>query len=151
MAGMTKECSKCGANFQTTSMKSAMWEHTCHKCHGRRRQMAAERHTLKSHNNLESSLRREMESLALKVSNIDILISAEVSNMMQNMTDNDIYVALKTTVDNRLNSLETKMEEKLSEQFAKMEEENKKFREKIQKQILILNNKLVRVMQEREE
>jgi len=149
--GMTKECSKCGASFQTTSMKSAMWEHTCHRCHGRRRQMAAERHTIRNQNNIESSLRREIESLALKVSNIDILISAEVSNMMQNMTDNDIYVALKTTVDNRLNSLETKIEESLSKQIAKMEEENEKFREKIQKQILILNNKLVRVMQEREE
>tara|TARA_R100000734_G_C3299895_1_gene90667 strand:- start:768 stop:1109 length:342 start_codon:yes stop_codon:yes gene_type:complete len=113
--------------------------------------MAAERHTIRNQNNIESSLRREIESLALKVSNIDILISAEVSNMMQNMTDNDIYVALKTTVDNRLNSLETKIEESLSKQIAKMEEENEKFREKIQKQILILNNKLVRVMQEREE
>lgn len=148
MAGITKECVLCGANFQTTSMRSATWERKCHTCHGKLRQSAAERHVKKTQNNLESSLRREIESLALKVSNIDILIGAEVSNCLQSMTGTEIYATILESNDKRINSLETRVQETLLEQINKMNEENKKFQNKIQLQLVALNNKIIKIMKE---
>ena len=148
MVGITKECILCGANFQTKSLKSATWERRCHECHGRIRQSAAERHVKKTQNNLESSLRREIESLALKVSNIDILIGAEVSNCLENMTGTEVYATIEKSNNIRIDNLETKVQETLLEQINKMNEENKKFQNKIQLQLVALNNKIIKIMKE---
>lgn len=90
--------------------------------------------------NAEASLRKDIDKLEAKVSDIDILISAEISNAMLNMTDNDLFEKVNQSLNNRFDSL-----------LLKIEEENEKFREKIQNQIMILNNKIVRLMKERDE
>lgn len=90
--------------------------------------------------NAEASLRKDIDKLEAKVSDIDVLISAEVSNAMQNMTDNDLFEKVNQSLNNRFDSL-----------LLKIEEENVKFREKIQRQIMTLNNKIVRIMKERDE
>ena len=102
----------------------------------------------RTQNNLESSLRREIESLALKVSNIDVLIGAEVSNCLQNMTGTEVYATIEESNNIRINNLETKVQETLLEQINKMNEENKKFQNKIQLQLVALNNKIIKIMKE---
>ena len=148
MVGVTKKCEYCGKLFTTKSTKTASWEKSCYECHTHRKRAIHIHRTQNKHNNLEMSLRDEMKNLTKKITDIDVLISAEVSNAMFNMTDNDIFEKLNESIDNRLHSLETKVQEKLTEQIAKMDEENEKFREKIQNQIMILNNKIVKIMKE---
>ena len=149
--GITKECSMCNSTFTTKSMRSASWEHKCHNCYTERRRTLIETKHLTQIKTIDSSLRKEMEILRNKVSNIDILISAEVKNCLQSMTDSDIYEAIKTSIDNRLDSLEIKIQESIIEEIAKIDKENEKFRTKTQKQITILNGRIIEIMKEREE
>lgn len=149
--GITKECSVCKCAFTTKSNRSASWEHKCRDCYTQRRRTLIETKQQTQIETIDSSLRKEMEILRNKVSNIDILISAEVKNCLQSMTDSDIYEAIKTSIDNRLDSLEIKVQESLIEEIAKMDEKNEKFRTKIQKQITILNGRIIEIMKEREE
>ena len=146
--GVVKDCKLCNKPFTTRSIKSAVWEKHCYECHTHTKRATHISRTQRKQNNLESSLRDEMKNLTKKVSDIDVLISAEINNAMMNMTDNDVFERLTESVNNRLDSLETKIQEKLREQITKMEEENEKFREKIQNQILVLNNKIVKIMKE---
>jgi len=139
MVGYTKECKICGCNFTTRSAKSARWEFKCMDCHAGRKRTIAENRQQKMVLNAEASLRKDIDKLEAKVSDIDVLISAEISNAMQNMTDNDLFEKVNQSLNNRFDSL-----------LLKIEEENEKFREKIQRQIMTLNNKIVRIMKEME-
>lgn len=139
MAGYTKVCKICGCNFTTKSAKSARWESKCGECHTAGRRTHYENRHQRMVLNAEASLRKDIDKLEAKVSDIDVLISAEISNAMLNITDNDLFEKVNQSMNNRFDSL-----------LLKIEEENEKFREKIQKQILVLNNKLVKIMKEME-
>lgn len=148
MVGVRKECELCNKPFTTKSTKTAVWERRCYECHTHRKRATHISRTQNRQYNLEMSLRDEMKNLTKKVTDIDVLISAEISNAMLSMTNNDIFERLTESNNDRLDSLETKVQETLLEQITKMKEENEKFREKIQNQIMILNNKIVKIMKE---
>ena len=139
MVGYTKQCRQCGNNFKTKSAKAGRWQTRCEECFFEGKRTHYENQRQEMVQNTEASLRKEIDKLAVKVSNIDVLVSAEISNVMQNMADNELFENIIQSMNNRFDSL-----------LLKMEEENEKFREKIQKQILVLNNKLVKIMKEME-
>lgn len=140
MAGYTKQCRQCGNNFTTKSAKAGRWQTRCDDCFNSGKRTQYENSSQRMVMNAEASLRKDIDKLEAKVSDIDILISAEISNAMLNMTDNDLFEKVNQSLNNRFDSL-----------LLKIEEENEKFREKIQNQIMILNNKIVRLMKERDE
>lgn len=140
MVGYTKQCTQCGNNFKTKSAKAGRWQMRCDQCFSEGRRTHYQNRNDKMVLNAEASLRKDIDKLEAKVSDIDVLISAEVSNAMQNMTDNDLFEKVNQSLNNRFDSL-----------LLKIEEENVKFREKIQRQIMTLNNKIVRIMKERDE
>ena len=111
----------------------------CEQCFSEGKRTHYENRSQKMVLNAEASLRKDIDKLEAKVSDIDVLISAEISNAMQNMTDNDLFEKVNQSLNNRFDSL-----------LLKIEEENEKFREKIQRQIMTLNNKIVRIMKEME-
>jgi len=139
MVGYTKQCRQCGNNFKTKSAKAGRWQSRCEECFFEGKRTHYENQRQEMVQNTEASLRKEIDKLAVKVSDIDVLVSAEISNVMQNMADNELFENIIKSMNNRFDSL-----------LLKMEEENEKFREKVQRQILVLNNKLVKIMKEME-
>lgn len=140
MVGMTKECRQCGNNFQTTSMKAATWQNYCHTCFGQKRKTFANRQIQQQQSNIFESLDKRMKELEKKNEHIEMIISAEVANALSGISNNELFETVRDSI-----------EQTLSQKMKQIDEENKKFREKIQNQLVMLNNKLVKIMQEMEE
>jgi hypothetical protein len=109
--GLVKNCQLCNKQFTTRSIKSAVWEKHCYECHTHTKRATHISRTQRKQNNLEASLRDELKTLTKKVTDIDVLISAEVSNAMMNMTNNDIFERITASVNARLNRLENEIQE----------------------------------------
>ena len=139
MVGYTKQCRQCGNNFKTKSARAGRWQTRCEECFSEGKRNHYENRRQEMVLNAEASLRKDIDKLEAKVSDIDVLISAEISNLMQNLTDNDLFEKVNQSINNRFDSL-----------LLKIEEENEKFREKIQRQIMTLNNKIVKIMKNME-
>ena len=135
--GITKQCRVCKATFTTRSNKSATWEVKCHQCYSNHKRTQFETRQGEQITNTEASIRKDMKKLEAKVSDIDILISAEISNQILNMSNLDIFEKINESVNQRIDSY-----------IARVEEENLKFREKMTKHIVTLNNKIVKIMKE---
>jgi len=140
MAGIQKECQMCEITFVTRTIKSAEWQYHCDKCQATRKREQHIHRTQSKIENLEESLRSEMKTLNNKVSDIDVLISAEISNALSTLTNSDLYEALLVSMQKQIDVF-----------MSQIEADNKKFREKIQKQLITMNNKLVKIMREMEE
>jgi hypothetical protein len=132
--GITKQCRICKTAFTTRSNSSAVWETKCHSCYTNNRRTHVEARQNQQISNSEASIRKDIKKLEAKVSDI-----AEVSNQILNASNLDILETINASVNERIDNY-----------LAKAEEENLKFREKIQKHIITLNNKIVKLMKERE-
>jgi len=132
MAGITKECKICKGMFSTRSLKSAAWENTCHDCYSQNRRTHFEKRDAKKAVNIEAGLQRQIDTLHSKVSDIDMLIAAEISNHFNNITEADM-----------LNKMTDSVLELVAEKVSVMEEQLKSFQEKIQKQLVAMNNRMI--------
>jgi len=132
MAGVSKECKICKGMFTTRSIKSASWEHTCHKCYSNNRRTHFEKRDAKKAINMEAGLQKQINTLHAKVSDIDMLIAAEISNHFNNITDADM-----------LNRMTNSVLDLVAEKVSVMEEQLTSFQEKIQKQLVALNNRMI--------
>jgi|TARA_R100000482_G_C5054909_1_gene114413 hypothetical protein len=137
MVGYTKECKICGCNFTTRSAKSARWEFKCMDCHAGRKRTIAENRQQKMVLNAEASLRKDIDKLEAKVSDIDMLIAAEISNHLNKIVEADM---VKEMTDAVLELVATKV--------AEMEEKLTSFQEKIQRQIVTLSNRMSSLVKE---
>ena len=140
MAGIQKECISCNKFFMSRTIKSARWEKKCPDCYGQSKQTIAAERAQKRHLHNDASMRKDIEKLYAKVSDIDVLVSAEISNALTSLSDNQLF--------DRINQ---QMEQTLNEKFKEIKEENDKFKTKIQNQLISLNNKIVKIMQEMKE
>lgn len=138
--GIQKDCIMCGIVFVTRTIKSAEWQKHCDGCQITRKREQHIHRTQSKIENVEESLRSEIKKLNHKVSDIDVLISAEISNALSKFTDTDLHEAVMASMQKQVDTF-----------LSEIETDNKKFREKIQKQLLTMNNKLVKIMQEMEE
>lgn len=137
MAGISKECAQCKGTFQTTSIKAATWQHYCPNCHGARRETAAIRNSKKKQESKFDSLEKRMKEIEDKNVHMDMVISAEISNALSTLSNNELFESVRDNI-----------EQTLAEKMRQIDEQNRLFREKIQKQLLTMNNKLVKIMQE---
>ena len=137
MVGYTKECKICGCNFTTRSAKSARWEFKCMDCHAGRKRTIAENRQQKMVLNAEASLRKDIDKLEAKISDIDMLIAAEISNHLNKIVEADM---VKEMTDAVLELVATKV--------AEMEEKLTSFQEKIQRQIVTLSNRMSSLVKE---
>ena len=137
MVGYTKECKICGCTFTTRSAKSARWEFKCMDCHAGRKRTIAENRQQKMVLNAEASLRKDIDKLEAKISDIDMLIAAEISNHLNKVVEADM---VKEMTDAVLELVATKV--------AEMEEKLTSFQEKIQRQIVTLSNRMSSLVKE---
>jgi type I restriction-modification system DNA methylase subunit len=138
--GIQKECSICKNTFVSRTIKSARWERKCPECYGKSKQTTAAEKVQKQHLYNDASMRKDIEKLYAKVSDIDVLISAEISNTLASLSDNQLF-----------DKIHQQMEQTLNEKLKEINEENDKFKTKIQSQLISLNNKIVKIMQEMKE
>jgi len=132
-----KECQMCKALFVTRTAKSARWEKHCLDCY------------LKVKNNKSFQLKRyeEFEETKLKVIKIDIAKLQQEVNAIPSIIKGELNNSLNTLID--ADFLKMTREELHKDMFAlwnKKQEEDKQFKEKMQRQLLTLNNKILELM-----
>jgi len=132
MAGVTKECKICKGMFTTRSIKSAVWELKCHVCYSSGRRTHFENKNDKKVETMEASLQKQINTLHAKVTDIDMLIAAEISNHFNNITDAEM-----------LNRMTDSVLELVAGKVSDMEANLFSFQEKIQKQLVALNNRMI--------
>ena len=137
MVGYTKECKICGCTFTTRSAKSARWEFKCMDCHAGRKRTFAENRQQKMVLNAEASLRKDIDKLEAKISDIDMLIAAEISNHLNKVVEADMVKEMTDAVLELVAAKVAEMEEKLTS-----------FQEKIQRQIVTLSNRMSSLVKE---
>mgnify|MGYP003108895414 CR=1 FL=1 len=139
MAGIIKECRQCGINFRTKTIKAGAWQAYCNPCFGARQESNAEKSIKKRQSHMFEALDDRIKRIEEKSQHMDMLVSAEISNALTNLSNNDLF-----------NSVNDAMQKALEEKKKQIDADNKKFKDKIQKQLVMLNNKLVKIMQEME-
>lgn len=139
MAGVQKNCRTCKKLFMTRSANSARWENQCYECYStnqKNKQMVRfqERET-----NIVKSLEDRIIKAEQWMDNIPSIIGAEVNNNIQTFIGEDLLATITKTND-----------EKITELFKELKETQFAFQEKMQRQIVTLNNKIIKLMKEME-
>ena len=134
-----KECQMCKALFVTRTAKSARWEKHCLDCY------------LKVKNNKSFQLRRyeEVEDNKLKSIRVDIAKLQQEVDSIPSIIKGELNNSLNTLID--ADFLKITKEELHKDMFAlwnKKQEEDKQFKEKMQRQLLALNNKILKLLKE---
>jgi hypothetical protein len=132
-----KECQMCKTLFVARSAKSARWEKHCLDCY------------LKVKNNKSFQLKRyeEFEENKLKGIKIDIAKLKQEIDTIPSIIKGELNNSLNTLID--ADFLKMTKEELHKDMFAlwtKKQEEDKQFKEKMQRQLLTLNNKILELM-----
>ena len=140
MAGIAKECVQCKNTFITRTISSAKWQKYCDTCWAEKRETNAESAIKRQQTHMFESLNFRMQKIEERSQHIDVLISAEISNALASLSNNELF-----------DSVHDAMQKTLDEKIQQIDAENKKFKTKIQKQLVMLNNKLVKIMKEMEE
>ena len=139
MSGIAKECLQCKETFITRTISSARWQKYCSTCWSERQQTNAESSIKRQQTHMFESLNLRMQKIEERSQHIDVLISAEISNALASLSNNELF-----------DSVHDAMQKTIDEKIQQIDAENKKFRTKIQKQLVVLNNKLVKIMKEME-
>jgi len=137
MVGVQKECRTCKKFFMTRSTNSARWESQCYECYSnsqKNKQMVRfqERET-----NIVNSLENRIVKVEDWMDNIPSIIGAEVNNTMNSIISDDLLSAIEEKNAEKVASL-------TSDLFTQIEQ----FEEKIQRQISLLNTRIVKIMKE---
>lgn len=137
MVGIQKKCTVCEVYFITRSAKSARWENHCSACFASRTKETQMVRFQEREMNVVSSLEDRIIKVEKWMDNIPSIIGAEVSNNIQTFIGEDLLGAITKTND-----------EKIAEQFKQLKEAQFAFQEKMQRQIVTLNNKIIKLMKE---
>ena len=137
MAGVQKECRTCKTLFVTRSANSARWENQCYKCFSFMKKETAMVRFQERETNIVSNLEDRIVKVEKCMDNIPSIIGAEVSDSIQAFIGQDLLGAITKTND-----------EKIAELFKELKEAHFKFQEKVQKQIVMINNRIITIMKE---
>jgi len=132
-----KECQMCKALFVTRTAKSARWEKHCLDCY------------LKVKNNKSFQLRRyeEVEDNKLKSIRVDITKLQQEVDSIPSIIKGELNNSLNTLIDaDFLKTVKEEMHTQLFSLWLEKQEEDKQFKEKMQRQLLTLNNKILELM-----
>lgn len=137
MAGVQKNCRTCKKLFMTRSSNSARWETQCYECYStsqKNKQMVRfqERET-----NIVNSLENRIIKVEHWMDNVPSIIGAEVNNIMNSIISEDLLSEIEKKNAEKVESL-------TSDLFTRLEQ----FEEKLQRQISLLNTRIVKIMKE---
>ena len=132
-----KECIMCKKLFVTRTAKSARWEKHCLDCY------------LKVKNTKSFQLQRyeEFEETKLKSIRIDIAKLQQEVDALPSIIKGEVNVSLNELVDaDFLQKTKEELHQDIVDFWNKKQEEDKQFKEKMQRQLLTLNNKILELM-----
>lgn len=137
MVGVQKECRTCKKLFITRSSNSARWETQCFECYNERKKTKQMISFQERETNVVSSLEDRIIKVEKWMDNIPSIIGAEVNNNIQAFIGEDLLGAITKTND-----------EKIAKLFKELKETHFAFQEKVQKQIVMINNRIIAIMKE---
>ena len=135
MAGILKHCSICGEDFVTRTIKSASWQRYCDKCFTDKRLTSYQQTAVQNANFENSQIEKDIEMIKTQLESMPNIIKLEVNQMLENSIDSDFLNKTKEELHAQLFSL-----------WIEKQEEDKAFKEKMQRQLLALNNKILRLL-----
>ena len=136
-----KECDMCGKTFATRTNKSARWERLCFECFNERRSNNSIVYMQERSDAKLDAIESRMLKLEEKVNNhISAIIGAEISNHLHRIIEQDVVDGiLKKAIESISDSMQSFVERQI------------KFEDKIQNQLIVLNNKIISLMKNRGE
>tara|TARA_R110000782_G_scaffold105087_1_gene192997 strand:+ start:699 stop:1115 length:417 start_codon:yes stop_codon:yes gene_type:complete len=134
-----KICERCEDSFTTDSIKHAASIFLCDKCYQQGKRSSAEREMASKWQHSVMSIEDRLTSLENQISMIPMLIGAEINSVLLS-GGLDVESLIQSSLKETANKLE------LDQIFIQ-----KRFEKKLQKQIVTLNNKIVKLMKEMEE
>ena len=142
MSGITKTCIICKNPFNTRSLTSHAntQENWCQHCYQNKKRTSVQSDFINKVNNVIMSVEDRLDKLEKSQEMIPMIIGAELSNAMldiNGITGLDLEGLIKNTVN-------AAKDEMLKHQA----KEVKAFKKKLQGQIVTLNNKIIKLMQE---
>jgi len=142
MSGLIKQCRVCEKPFTTVSLKGTQFEETCPVCHNSKKRTSAEVNIVGKMDRRFLSMETRLDRLEKSQEMIPMIIGAEISTIMMDING-------LTGID-----LKGMIALALTEAKADISKNNalliKKFQTKLQQQIVTLNNKIIKIMQEME-
>lgn len=126
---MELECIKCKKIFKPDTNTSAAWQKLCRECYLNKRKSFYQSAQDNATNNSILSLEGRVKTLENDISQIDMLVGAEISNAVNSGAF--------------LDSLKEEMTEMFNSAFNQFKLEMQAFRERIQGQLVVINNKMV--------
>lgn len=147
---IVKECQMCEKNFTTRTFKSATWERYCPSCYAEKRNTRAVEKLSKHNDNDMTELRDRVSKVEEHLDNIPAITHAEINNQLGNLSELDQFESIKEGLSIFIEEKVSYLESDLNSQLELLKLNQELFQEKLQKQLGILNNKLVRLMREME-
>jgi len=140
MAGVQKACRTCKAFFMTRSTRSARWENQCFECHQKHKKTKQMVTFQEREQNIVQNLENRIVKTEDWMNNLPSIIGAEVSNVMSSIIDDEL-----------ITTITEKNDEKIALALEGLVTQMKQFEDKIQKQVSMLNTRIVKIMKEMEE
>ena len=142
MSGVTKICKSCSRPFNTQSIKATQFEEYCQGCFQSKKRTIAEVNIVGKIDRAVMSIETRLDKLEASQDSIPMLVGAEVSSAMldiNSLTGVDIGELISNEIDNATTRFRNKQLK-----------ENKDFKDRLQAQIITLNNKIIKLIQEME-
>lgn len=137
MSGIVKDCKICKEPFTTTSLRAGEWEMKCSKCDNEKKRTHIERNISIKFDTAIFSVENRLEKLEQATEVIPMLVAAEVSNALNDLTGVEMF-----------RSIQKELSESIQKEHEKRNRELKIFKEKLQRQIVTLNNKYLKKQRE---
>jgi len=145
---IVKECRLCKTSFRTRTFKSATWEQYCPACYAEKRQTRAVEKMQQHNDNDMVELRDRVKNVEKHLDNIPAITHAEINNQLMNLSNLDQFNSVKEGLKETVNEYMADLQASINETLQGLMDKQIKFEEKIQRQLMTLNNKLVRLMRE---
>ena len=139
MAGVQKSCRTCKELFITRSANSARWETQCYECFNQNKKTKQMINFQEREQNIVQNLEDRIIKTEEWMDNIPSIIGAEVSNIMNQIIGEEL-----------LSQIEKKNEEKIESLTSSLIHRLDKFEEKMQRQMSLLNTRIIKIMKEME-
>ncbi len=135
MTGIVKTCNICGKGFVTKTIKSASWQRYCDECYTEKRLTSYQQKAVQNSNFENSQMLKDIEMIKTQLESMPNIIKLEVNQVLEKTVDSDF-----------LNKTREELHQVVYDLWIEKTEEDKQFKEKMQRQLLALNNKILELM-----
>tara|TARA_B100002019_G_scaffold283386_1_gene289741 strand:+ start:457 stop:870 length:414 start_codon:yes stop_codon:yes gene_type:complete len=135
MSGIVKTCRICKADFVTRTIRAAKWQKYCDDCYTSKRLTSYQQTAVQNANFENSQIEKDIEMIKTQLESMPNIIKLEVNHVLEKTVDSDF-----------LNKTREELHQVVYDLWIEKTEEDKQFKEKMQRQLLALNNKILELM-----